>query len=798
MTRRDFRFSLKSLFLFTVLCGLLIGAAVRLWRYYGPSGIVTTGGVRSVRLTAADVVQLAKNVKSPSVETRLDAAIALRRSGLGADLVLPLLDGLLRDESVEVRVEAIQGLATFAASATDHVPYLIAALDDEDARIRREAAFALWRIGPGPEAVPSLIDSMRDDDLRAFAIRTLGNMKPAAVAAVPALVQALEETEGGTRDDVIVALMNMGPAAEPAIAGLAELLMADQPLTRQRAAMALGKIGPAAVEAVPLLLDGARHDRQVRNAAIQALDDIDRADPSMLPELQQALKSDSKQVRMAAALLIRRIGPAASPAIPDLVELVRSDPPNDEVVTVALALKWIGVDSIPHLCQAMSDGDPKRRTAAACVIAVFGRDARGAVPVLTGALDDEFSRVRASAAMALGKIGADARDSVSSIVRLFKDDDPLVRNIAAWAAGEIGTDDRAPIEELLALTRDADPDVQRTAVSSLGEIHRHSDLVVPVLIQMLNTPDEREPFTLSRTLILALGKFGPDARAAIPRLIELMMMQGRGDHHAEAQALGEIGSDSDEVVTQLVNVLSKRGFVGTESVGRALRKLNPDAARDIVPSLIARLEQDPTDNKLLQQVQALAGIGPIAEESVPSLTMLLSEDCYSTVATALGEIGPASSSAVPAIIDRLQSSELQRWITNQFTNRGIRALGQIGPGARESVPTLMQFLLSEYPAPSSDLPPHESRTWWESRVKWSAWSLGQIGPASREAVPRLIELSHYIERTIQVPTPDRLERFPRLDGNPSDPIQQQTVSQVVRNAIEQIGSPTGSGERLPQ
>ena len=88
--------------------------------------------------------------------------------------------------------------------------------------IRETAADALWRIGPA--AVPALIERLQDPDayVRFLAARSLAHLGPDAEAAVPELMVALDDPEE---------------------------------LVRRQAARALGQIGPAAAEAIPMLIN---------------------------------------------------------------------------------------------------------------------------------------------------------------------------------------------------------------------------------------------------------------------------------------------------------------------------------------------------------------------------------------------------------------------------------------------------------------------------------------------------------------------------------------------------------------
>jgi len=70
------------------------------------------------------------------------------------------------------------------------------ALKDSEARVRKRAAEALGRIGPASTAVPGLTAALqRDEDkeVRSEAVRALGKLRLGARAAVPALVEILDE-----------------------------------------------------------------------------------------------------------------------------------------------------------------------------------------------------------------------------------------------------------------------------------------------------------------------------------------------------------------------------------------------------------------------------------------------------------------------------------------------------------------------------------------------------------------------------------------------------------------------------
>ena len=92
-------------------------------------------------------------------------------------------------------------------------------------------------------------------DLKAVAPQTrnaaayeISGMGPAAVAAVPALIEALDDPEASVRFPVTVALAEIGPAAKAAVPKLKKMM--DEEINDELAAAAkraLRRIQPAAV-----------------------------------------------------------------------------------------------------------------------------------------------------------------------------------------------------------------------------------------------------------------------------------------------------------------------------------------------------------------------------------------------------------------------------------------------------------------------------------------------------------------------------------------------------------------------
>jgi HEAT repeat protein len=107
------------------------------------------------------------------------------------------------------------------------------------------------------EAVPTLIDALKDDSMCIGARFALERVGP---EAVPALPQALEDPEPRVRRAVAAVLGNWGPAAREALPALREALNDDNDEVRLEVGSALNAMGPTnGVALRPVLLEDQQY-----------------------------------------------------------------------------------------------------------------------------------------------------------------------------------------------------------------------------------------------------------------------------------------------------------------------------------------------------------------------------------------------------------------------------------------------------------------------------------------------------------------------------------------------------------
>ena len=258
-------------------------------------------------------------------------------------------------------------------------------------------------------------------------------------------------------------------------------------------------------------------------------------------------------------------------------------------------------------------------------------------------------------------------------------------------------------------------DDRKHAAETLGEIGPEAKDAIPRLVELLMDLKE----ALREAAAGALGEIGSAAKDAVPKLVALLKDTHDYVRLAAASALGEIGAEAKDAVPYLIELLKDPDAGVRAAAASALRWIGA-SAKDAVPHLIELLK-DPDAGVRAAAASALGVIGAEAKDAVPHLIELLKdpgEYVRSAAASALGEIGAEAKDAVPLLVDLLKDPcKDVRWVA-------VRALIVIGWAAKDAVPKLVELL--------KDTNEHVREV--------AASALRRIGASAKDAVPYLIEL----------------------------------------------------------
>jgi HEAT repeat protein len=361
----------------------------------------------------------------------------------------------------------------------------------------------------GAAAVPVLVDMLQeeDDDVRFQALLALLAMKPGeAAAAAPALERAMINEKTNFPGLACLALVKANEdAAIRAFIGMLE--RGDK--SRGLAATALGDLGPrarAAVGALRVALDDG--DVWVRVRAAEALWHIERrVDTKLLLTLAQGEESGFRGRLQVSMPVWKQLGPEAQAAVPGLLQTLQSP---DETIRLSATI------ALGHMGQRML--------------------AKEAVWALAARLKDGLFPVRRGAAWALGKMGPKAAEAVPALIEALQDIDTATRLEAASSLGDIGPVASTAAPHLGRAVKDAEPPLCTTAAYALGRLGPAAKAAVPDLIEALKHKDE---FTRSNAAE-ALGRIGPVASTAIPGLSAALQDKSFHVRRSAAYALGRI------------------------------------------------------------------------------------------------------------------------------------------------------------------------------------------------------------------------------------------------------------------
>lgn len=376
-------------------------------------------------------------------------------------------------------------------------------------------------------------------------------------------------------------------------------------------------------------------------SAIDELQKLRSATEGGVSALVEALADTDDRVRFAAARALVHLGPLAAERLTAILPYVdptdpRGDHVGDELRCLLLqAIQQMGSDAhnfrehetIPIIVRQLRHENPKVRCLAAQALGAAGHHARAAVPELIQALDDlsesrEPGRVsvRFCVIVALSNIGAEAAPAVPKLLNILNTS-PLDSGAVLNALGGIGT---------------AHPNV------------------VPMLITLMN---ESPKLGHRESAVFQLGRIGSEAKAAIPRLIEVLRQK------EPAEAKGPIPWPRDII-------LKVHHYRLQRTVLHSLGLMGP-AAKEAVPILtnFAAGRRIPDDLRGTA-LKSLERLGPLAKEAVPDLILMLKEGA--DVGAAIVAIGKV---AVPALVQVLKQSE------EGPAKKALYILARMGPDA---------------------------------------------------------------------------------------------------------------------
>jgi tRNA A-37 threonylcarbamoyl transferase component Bud32 len=374
--------------------------------------------------------------------------------------------------------------------------------------------------------------------LRAEAVEALGKLSQKSEQFIPVVVGALGDVDWNVRWTATSGLGALGPKVVPA---LVEVIKDKKSaLAVSRAADAVGIIGPEAKAAVPWL--------------------------------SQELKIDNEVEWRSPIIALARIGPAAKPAIPALIDFlgdfiksteflkpVKSRPKGGDFSFGSMGTNPLAVT----ILQALLEIDPEIKGALPKEIFVDGDINQYARATLLQeayeALKKKFQGQKLTDPADHPGDQAPGKETSKEQGPMYrgkpagfwldqlKDADPKFRAEAVEVLGKLSQKNEDLIPVLVTALGDVDLKVGKEASKALGSL---GPKVVPVLLEVLKETKSANAFSRAAD---AVGNIGPKAKAAAPLLFQALKMDNDVQWQSPIYALGRIGPAAKPAIPAMID-----------------------------------------------------------------------------------------------------------------------------------------------------------------------------------------------------------------------------------------------------
>jgi len=205
-----------------------------------------------------------------------------------------------------------------------------------------------------------------------------------------------------------------------------------------------------------------------RYEAARGLRRLGQAARPAVPALVEALKDEQPWVRLEAGRALVEIG-VTEAEVPPLVErLGPADP--DTTLLVAEALAGLGAPALPRLLDLLGGKDERARRAALTAVGLMGRPAAPATPLLLDLLKSDDAATQKLAGEALRRCGLWAGDYVPEILDRLQYGDDKVRWAAASVLARLGPAASAAIPALKEMRAGESEALRSAAAEALARI----------------------------------------------------------------------------------------------------------------------------------------------------------------------------------------------------------------------------------------------------------------------------------------------------------------------------------------
>lgn len=497
------------------------------------------------KLTEIDGIRAV--IYGDNLESGRRVAAALAKRGLES---VPYFVEMLKSEDPRTRSQAAVFLGFVGTPARTAIPQLVATLDDIDANVRRQVSATINRIGTDGNAVPALLEAMRNNDWQVV-VELEASIKKIGAPAIPIVLDAIRKNPADEKFNPLTTGCSRAASLHPAFA------RSTVPKTRECLAYwysrilqhVLGELrgGNLSGEQVQGLSKDESERQENILYSLSGTPKLEAAEklvhyspdsfPKVIPVLIDLLDSDHYFIRLKAIELLGEIGPTAEIAVPALNRKLRED--QTTKVNAAFALWKI-------------------------------KGLRMSVSILISSLDSNDDDIKLYSMAKFEEMGVDACKFLPQIRKMLRSENVLVKNRALKSLAEAkGNPEKALPELIELLDYRNDTGIQETAAKVIGSIGASARSAIPKLLEGLNSKYRNE---VERSAS-ALARIG---RPAVPDLISVLLSDKEDASEGAAIALGEMGPLATDAIPALIEIIGEsKSLSKRETFERSLRQIDP-------------------------------------------------------------------------------------------------------------------------------------------------------------------------------------------------------------------------------
>lgn len=460
------------------------------------------------------IASICDGLKNDSAEVRGVAAQVLARAGFYSKFASDsLIEALGKSEEETPLI--VKALGSMGNQVVDDL--LLYPSSTNESTESFSTAIALL----GPSIGPRLLSALESSEIpvRVRATLAISKMDSLPDGSIPALVATLQSPDVNLQVASVQAISRADQIPQSALKTIRSLSSSDDDYLRGRVILAVSQLDLKDEDNLAVLEKGLTDSSsEVRQAMLDIIDQVDLPEPSIVAFFKQCLNDSGESIRLRTLQAIGRMENTSPQLESVILELLEDPEPTVQAASV-MALKSLSVRSTQVKQVLVSKLKVSNEKILLAVLETL-RDYKGGsttgIPEVVKLIGHPSGSIRGAAIHCFADLEDNPEQVLPVLLPLLEDEDWAVRRDAASKIGAYGTLAKAAVPVLFnMLSSEEDEEIARNA---LREIDSAGPEALDVLLNGLGSEDRRIRFYA----MFLIGKIGPEAKVAIPRLREMM------------------------------------------------------------------------------------------------------------------------------------------------------------------------------------------------------------------------------------------------------------------------------------